>query len=65
MANKTKNLTPFGTIDRELAVAISSKGGKACAEKKRQRKTFKEAYLSIAGTPFKPIGTEPFNKDTA
>ena len=52
MANE-KNLKPPSTKE---ARERGSKGGKASGEKKKQRKTFKDAYLAIADKPFKPIG---------
>ena len=56
MANE-KNLKLRTDFTSEEATRIGKLGGKASGEKKKQRKTFKEAYLSIADKPFKPIGT--------
>lgn len=54
-----KGATGIGNLrtpTTELAREIGAKGGRAAAKTKQRRKTLKEAYLSIADKPYKPIG---------
>ena len=53
MANKKgspQNLTPFNKMDAEKKKEIQSKGGKKSAQKRRERKTFKEDLLTALQT---------------
>lgn len=43
----SENLRPLNTLAKEAQRKIQSQGGKACAQKKRERKAFKE-LLHIA-----------------
>lgn len=50
-----KNLRKI-ELTHEQAVELGRMGGKKSAEKRQKRKTLKEAYLTIAELPYKPIG---------
>lgn len=48
-----ENLTPFGTIDKDLHREISKKGGKAAQKKKREKKLMREQLEILMSLPLK------------